>query len=325
VAEKKQEVLVIQGRLDRSGRFTPRRCRSTYYVREWPVVEDAEYVVETLDREDRPLHREPALVTPDIDCGPGDPERFRLVAYIGLQDEAASARLRRGDLVLWRTEIPAAPKVRVSIGRAQPNRKRSYPLDLRYSEPGEGAHLTVVYQWGERQFRPIYIGPPAESIKIDLRELPGGDACRFVVMYSNGLRSVGDATRTFRLPRVGPSVAIARPERGETVVARTPVILEGHVSDPERPGGPRPDEDLVWLVDSEPVASGPIASIDGLPDGRHRITLSYRADPGAEQSVNVRARAAKDGTADDWDEWDPTDDDFGWRRKPRSTDQHESE
>jgi len=325
VPEEKQEVLVIQGRLDRAGRFTPRRCRSTYHVREWPEAKDSDYVVETLDRDDRPLHREFALVTPDIDCEPGDPQRYRLVAYIGLHDDAASARLRRDELVLWRTEIPDAPKVSVTLSRTRPSRKGRYPLRLSYSEPGEGAHVTVMYQWGERRFRPIYIGPPSETIAIELRGLPGGDACRFVVSYSNGLRSAGDATRSFQLPLFGPSVAITRPERGQVVIAGTPVILEGHVSDPERPGGPSPDEDLEWLVDSEPVATGPISSIDGLTVGRHRITLSYRADPGGEQSVDVRARASKETAAADWDEWDPTDDDFSWRAESPSTDQYEAE
>src|SRR5918992_1576124 len=152
------EVLVIRGRLDRAGRFTPTRCRSTYNVREWPVVEASDHVVETVDPEDRTLHRELALVRPDI----------------GLDPDAASVRLRRDDLVLWRTEIPPPAKVTVGLERSRPSRGKRYPLRVRFSEPGERAHLTVVYQWGPRQFRPIYIGPPRETVPIDLSELPGG-------------------------------------------------------------------------------------------------------------------------------------------------------
>src|SRR5918992_2252449 len=168
------EVLVIRGRLDRAGRFTPTQCRSTYNVREWPVVEASDHVVETVDPEDRTLHRELALVSPDIGCDPGDPQRYRLLAYIGLHPDAASVRLRRDDLVLWRTEIPPPAKVTVGLERSRPSRGKRYPLRVRFSEPGERAHLTVVYQWGPRQFRPIYIGPPRETVPIDLSELPGG-------------------------------------------------------------------------------------------------------------------------------------------------------
>jgi hypothetical protein len=308
VPEKPIEYLVISGHLDRAGRFTPRRCRSTPNVREWPVIEESDVVVELLGDDERVLHRELAEVRPDIDCAPGDAMRWTVRAYIGLRPDAAVVRLRRDDLVLWVAEIPPAPSLRVAAPRARPSRDKRYALALRYSEPREGAYVSVVYKWGERRFRSIYIGPPAETLELDLRQLPGGKECRFVVEYSNGLRSAADATREFSLPPLGPSVLIAQPARGDRALADTPVLLEGHVDDPERPGGARPDEHLLWLIDDEEVGRGPIWSVDGLDAGRHRVTLRYEAERPAEASVNLRVVSPEVPTAAAWEDWDPTDD-----------------
>ena len=47
--------------VDRGGRFTPQRSRSTTNVREWPVVESSDVVVELLDADGGTLHRELAF------------------------------------------------------------------------------------------------------------------------------------------------------------------------------------------------------------------------------------------------------------------------
>jgi hypothetical protein len=297
-----REVLLVRGYLDRAGQFTPGRSRSTTNVREWPVVESSDVVVELLDADDRTLHRELAAVTPVVDCAPGDARQFRLDAYIELRDDARTVQLRRGDLVLWRREIAEPAKLRVKLGR---RKKDQIVLRSTFSAPGDDANMLVVYQWGEGRFQPVYVGPPEETLEIDLAEMPGGEDCRFAVTYSNGMRSASAATDTFAVARRGPTVSIARPEPEAKIVAGTPVILEGAVLDRERPGGPRPGEDVVWLVDGEQVGRGLIASVDRLAEGRHVVELVYAADPGAREQVEVTARAARVPAADSWGDWDP--------------------
>lgn len=310
-----REVLVIRGRLDRAGRFTPGRCRSTPNVHAWPVTDDDEacrkaegrnVTVETLDREGRILHRERAQVRPVIGCEPGDPQRYRVVAYIELRAEVESIRLVRGDLELWRAPLPAAPRLEVALGRERVVRGKPVGLRLKFGPRGDGEHLTVVYRWGERRFRPIYIGPPVERLALDLTGLPGGEACRFVVSYSNGLRSAHAATAYFRVPPLGPEVSIVAPDPRVPVAAGTPVVLEGTVRDDERAGGANHDE-VAWLVDGREMARGVLASLDGLPAGRHALTLAYRGEghAGAEASIVLRVRKAEVATAADWPEWDP--------------------
>ena len=303
--EKGNEVMVVRGYLDRAGRFTLRRSRSTTFVRQWPPVEESNVVIELLDSGGNVLHRELAAVTRDITCDPGASRRLRVLAHIELRDDADAVRLLRdGELELWRAEIPPAPSLRIALTARRPLADRKVHLRLHYSAASDEAHLTLVYQWGDRRFRPMYVGPPAESITLDLHDMPGGDACRVVASYSNGLRSAQDATAAFRVPRLGPAVTIASPGRGFVHVAGTPLTLEASLRDEERPGGPV-HEALLWTIDGVESGRGLVASVDGLDAGRHKVELTYLAEPAASASMTITSRAAEVATAGEWESWDP--------------------
>lgn len=297
-----REVLVVRGHLNRAGQFRPRGCRSTPHVRQWPVVEDSEVVIELLDGEGTVLHREFASVRADIDCKPGAAESFSVTAYIELRDDAVGVRLRRGDVVLWSGEIGHPATLEVSLKKL--TRERA-TLRLSYSEPGDGANLLVVYQWGDRRFDPVYLGVPTEELVVPMAELPGGDGCRFLVTYSDGLRSASGLTEPFDVKLRGPRIAIVRPEAEVTVIAGTPVILEGMVLDRERLGGARHDEEISWLVDGEPAGSGLIVSVDGLSEGTHTVEMIYVGETQAVDRVDVVAQAARTQTAHEWEDWNP--------------------
>ncbi|CAN5628393.1 hypothetical protein BH20VER1_BH20VER1_14700 [soil metagenome] len=303
--DKSNEVMVVRGYLDRAGRFTLRRSRSTTFVRQWPVVEKSDVAIELLDADGNVLHRELAEVKRDTTCDPGAARRFRVLAHIGLREAADAVRLMRdGELEVWRAAIPPAPSLRIALTAKRAGADRKVQLRLRYSAETKEAHLTLVYQWGDRRFRPLYVGPPAESLVLDLRDMPGGEACRVVASYSNGLRSAQDATATFRVPRLGPEVMIASPDRGFVHVAGTPLTLEASLRDDERAGGPE-YEALLWTIDGVEVGRGLVASVDGLCAGRHKVELTYRAEPGASASMTITSRAAKVTPAEGWEAWDP--------------------
>ncbi|MBX7450680.1 hypothetical protein GR927_22080 [Mycolicibacterium sp. 3033] len=297
-----REVLVVRGRLNRAGQFLPRGCRSTPYVRQWPVVEAGDVVIELLDRDDIVLHREFASVRPDVDCKPGAPESFHVDAYVQLRDDAVLVRLRRGDFVLWDRAIGDPAHLEVSLEKR--NRDRAV-LGLAYSEPGDGAHMLVVYQWGARRFDPVYLGPPTEELVVAMTDLPGGNRCRFVVTYSDGLRSASGLTEPFEVKLRGPRIRIVRPEVEVNLVADTPVIFEGAVTDRERLGGPRPDEEVSWLVDGEQLGRGLITSVDGLSEGEHTVEMVYLGETRATDRVKVVVRAPRVQTADMWEDWNP--------------------
>jgi hypothetical protein len=313
--KNEREVLVLRGYLDRAGQFSPLRMRSTPVVRSWPVVEEAKrgslYDVraELLDEGGEVLHREPAKVTRLVDCAPGDPRQYQVLAYIGLRDDAFSARLMRAELVLWQEQIPDPAWLDLGLRRVT-SRKRSATLSFSFSDPAtDEAHLMVVYEWGEGRFEPVYVGAPQERLEVDLSEMPGGERCRFLATYSNGMRSAQAVSDTFELSAIGPHLSIVRPEPGDLVTAGIPVILEGSVLDRERRGGARPEQELWWWVDGEQVGHGPITSVDALSEGGHLVELSYRPEGSKEDAagaaVEIEAVAGREPLAGDWSEWDP--------------------
>ncbi|MBN3760728.1 hypothetical protein [Burkholderia sp. Ac-20365] len=306
---KAREVLVIRGLLDRAGQFAPKRCRSTQHVRAWPVVEESPIVVELLGSDETILHRELAQVKADQGCQPGDAHRFRVLAYIELRPDAAFVRLRRMEIVVWRREIPSPAELSMTGPGKRVVRTRPPTLRFRFSKPSDDAHLTLVYRWGPRQFRVVYLGPPEKQIALDLAEMPGGDDCFIAATYSNGLRSAHAVTAPFMLQRHGPSASIIQPSPGARLVAKTHVILQGACTDAERPGGPR-EVDLAWFVDDMEVGRGFLTSVDGLSPGTHVIALRYGAERGAQASVEVRAIESGTPVANNWPDIDPINGDL---------------
>lgn len=301
------EVLVISGRIDRTGRFLPGRCRSTRHVHRWPRVVESAYVAELLDRAGEPVHRVPALVVREQNCDTTDDERYLVTAYLGLSPEAVVVRLRKDDLVLWRREIPEAPALGVRLDTGAVSRIRPVLLAFDLSEPGEGAYLQLMYQWGERRFHTLDVLDARPEVTVDLADAPGGPACRFVVIYSNGLRSAVAATEEFPLEPLGPSVTIVEPSDGAELLVGRHLVLVGQAVDVERAGGAR-DEDLSWWLDGDRVASGPIAGADRIAPGEHRVALRYEGPGGAGRAeARITVTAARVPTAEEWQPFDEFD------------------
>lgn len=340
-----REYLLIRGRLNRADDFTPRRCGSTSFVRQWPRAEGSDVFVETVSRDGDVLRSYPALVESELVCASGR-DSWRVRAYVPLDAEAARVRLRRAARVLWEERIPDAPTVRVSLdsrpvrGGAMPasakRRRQRKPeggatpgfpggrpavLTFETSEPAEPAlaHVTVVHRWSERGFRTVYIGPVKRTLEIPADRLPGGRECRLIVIYSNGMRSATAATKPFALEPIHPVLRITRPTDGSRLPSGTPITLEGLVQDPEHPSGPRDAERLVWTVDEREVGTGPLTSVDPLESGEHTIGLSYRfvddspatsrRGSGSRKSpstfVRVVVAKARAIPANAWPEWHP--------------------
>jgi hypothetical protein len=304
---KHNETLTVRGVLDRAGRFRPRRCTSTTFVRRWPPPDSSELTIELLDRRGQVLLREPVRLRPRHGCDAGDLTEWNLTGYVALREDGELVALRRGDVELWRAEVREAPRFDVTLARSRASRERGATLSFRFSEPYEGAFLQVVYQWGERRHHVVALIEPRDTLDVDLASLPGGPRCRFVVQYSNGMRSAGAVTREFALEPLGPALTIVKPPARAVLLPGRPLELEGQVVHPEQPRGPRRGENLTWIVDEQFVGRGMIAGLDKLAAGRHRITLRYSPPEGepAEVSRTVTvARAGEDVPADEWPEWD---------------------
>jgi hypothetical protein len=214
--------------------------------------------------------------------------------------------LRAGDLVLWRKEIVAAPTLDVSLRGRGISREEPAVLRLKLSPPGDGAWLQVIYQWGERRFHTMQIHDPAPEITVNLRQSPGGPACRFVVIYSNGLRSASAATRQYVLDPLGSTVTIWHPAARATLNVGQHLVLQGQAVDLERAGGVR-NEDLTWRVDGAVVGRGLISGVDNLAPGRHRVELHNEgAHKGQSEKAEVVVNVLR-SEVPHADKWQPFD------------------
>lgn len=315
------EHLIIRGRLDAADEFTPRRCRSSRYVRPRPSAPESDLIVETIGSEGQTLRSAPATVSSDAVCGPGI-ETWRVEGIVVLDEGALTVRLRRGERVVWSSVIAEKPTLRVKL-RSRPKRggPRSvrevgadYPggrpavLEITTSVAAEGldSHVTLVHQWGEGLFRTVLVGAAADTLEVPADALPGGSRCRFVAIYSNGMRSAVAATDWYPFAPIGPIVRIDAPTGKERLVEGATLSLRGYVEVPEDPGGSRYPERLSWMLNGRVVGAGSQASVLRLPVGRNEITLLYDepGGPSARRSVTVQVKASRHVHADDWEPWD---------------------
>ena len=276
------EMVAVHGFIDRAGAFTLRRCYSTRFIRRSHLGHDG-YQLEVVGPDGQLLQRTYPEVVAMENCGPEGVRRWKVTGYIGVHERAAGVRLMAHGRVLWQRGMLPEAALEVNVDTDRASRDRPLMLHLRYSEPGPEAFVQLVYQWGERQFQVLSYSPPSREIPVDMRGLPGGDRCRFVVHYSNGIRSAGAATRPFSLERRGPWLVIVSPTADARVAAGQPVELVGQLVDDERPGGAVLQRDLEWWLDDEPVGRGPLACVQEMPPGHHTVRLLYRHREAAVQ------------------------------------------
>jgi hypothetical protein len=299
------EYLLLEGDLSRDGRFELYRAQTAPATLHWPSVPHSPVSLELLGTEGQVLHREGAALQEAVGCSPLSMTPWRVRAAIKIREDAVGVRLMREDLVLWSRGLPERPELAITDIELQLRKAREVVVHLRFSEPGDNAWMALVYQWGERKHRVLYLGEPKSAVTLDLRHMPGGPSCRVLATYSNGLRSAVAACEPFKVSLVGPSLTIVQPEPGSRQPYGVPLVLQAAVLDEERPGGASFD-DLVWLVDGRELARGLMACTDILSEGRHEVTVEYRGPTAVRADIELSVCRLRDGPiASEWPEWDP--------------------
>lgn len=280
-SQRQAEILAFRGRLRLDLSFELIRSYSTRDVRRWPNVKDATYHLELRDEHDHPINRELVAVYPSVDCEAGIPAYHYVRGYIALREGAQELRFFKQDVLIESFRIPEAPKLKLHWKPARVSRDGQHELEFEFSQPRDGAFLQLVYQWGEGKHQTLGFFRPRKSIPVTFGDLPGGKRCRIVVLYSNGLRAVGQATRYFSLPAKRPSLEILQPAEGSVFAPWVPIEVRGQITDAEV--GAVADNQYGWLVDGKPVAQRPAASVEQLTEGKHVLTLRYDTGEGGRQ------------------------------------------
>jgi hypothetical protein len=298
------EYLCIRGVHRRDLQFQLVRSYSTQNVRRWPKA-DGSCQVELLAEDGVVLLSEFAEAEERWGCEPGAEDvSWWVTGYIALLRNGQRVRLRRGDFVLLEQEIPPAPSLSLPWRRKTAKRGESLTLNPRVSKPADpSAWVQVVFQWGQRRHHTVGFFAPDEPIRINTENLPGGERCRFVVGYSNGLRSTATATSYFALDPQPPTIHITRPAASDVLRPWQPIELRARVEDLQNP--PPDDGDLKWEIDAgdgpKEVAMGSVTSIDPLPVGAYLLRVRHDARGlRSEQKLIISSQKGVDTWADTW-------------------------
>ena len=152
--------------------------------------------------------------------------------------------------------------------------RRDGRLALRWeTDTSPSAEQDVWVRWSGdrgRTWRAVTVGLRGSSAILDISHVPGG-RLTFQVMLHDGFSTAVARTRALTVPTRPPTVAIMWPADGATLEPSRAVRLWGAVNGVD--GSPIADPDARWSIGRKTVASGLFATIDPLPEGKHRIAL----------------------------------------------------
>jgi hypothetical protein len=118
--------------------------------------------------------------------------------------------LRRGSVELGQLDVTGAlPRFELVTPATPSHIDPAGILHLTWrAAPGQGLMYTVRYSWdGERWNRPL-VNSDEERFDLDLREMPGGSACRVQVIATNGYQTAFVETPHFKVPVRAPRLIL---------------------------------------------------------------------------------------------------------------------
>lgn len=283
--------LHITGTIDAHGGFSAGwwSAASTESVPNTLAADDeqAHWQAVALDEADETLSRVPAPRTAQPICPGGT--QWRLAALLPVPDDAASVAVLAGGNEVLRRAIPPPAAVSVDVGPSRRLARHATTVDVGIEGPTPVPGAYLVANWGAPGRPPVTLGlvpvvdREAPVFPLDLTTLPGGDGCRLMVSYFDGIRQTTTSADDLFLETREPVPVISSPGSGMELLSGAWLDLQGRLD-----GDGDPDS-LEWFADDESVGTGTTAGVTGLGPGTHTITLRYHA---AEVAVEILVRPA---------------------------------
>jgi hypothetical protein len=270
--------LHLTGTVDARGRFSagwwstvPAELGSA------PATDDAsaEWEAVALDQADEVRSRSTALLAAQPICPGGIQWRFE--AVLPVPDDAASVAVRTSGTEVQRRPVLPPAAVRLNVGASRQLARKPTTVDVQIDGPPPGPGAYLVASWVPLGEAPISLGlvPVAAEaplgFPLDLETLPGGDGCRLVVNYFDGINQTTASVDGLSLERRAAVPVISSPDPGALVFSTAWLCLVGQLE-----GDGDPDA-LEWFIDGRPVGTGPSVGVNELPLGTRTIALRYGA------------------------------------------------
>lgn len=272
--------VTVIGMVSSDGGFRPGWWSSATDSWAPPTTADPTWSVAAVDQNDQVLVTAPAAIA-EVPCSPDGPS-FRLRAALPLPDAAACIVVRRGGAEVYRRVVPPPAEVYLDIGSDQMPLARA-PLEVRVRITGTippGAHLIASWETPTQPPLPLGLidagGGASPVVAVDLGTLPGGEACRLRVVYSDGVRTTEVVS--------GPLTVAPRPARPviEAPTAEHTMPEHGWLSLRGRLDGDGDPDALQWLLDDTVIGYGPRAGYARPGAGSHTLILRH-----GEESVSI--------------------------------------
>jgi hypothetical protein len=312
--------LHIAGTLEEDMVYSPLPGRESHR-RGRPIQSDSAFQLLLLNAEDRILLSVDPEVKP-AGCGTSDdPLLFVVRGSVPLHPSAAAYELRKGEILLYRADIPpeapapAEPSFRcssssLSLNWTVPNQPETYPI---VDQAGSGApdqtsqsctskltySITALMQSGRRLTLASRLTGTTHTIA--LSEVPAVGRGRLYLHTHDGVRSSEVEVGSIDVPSRPPTVHILKPEPFTRLPFGQPLSLLGCCLAID--GAPCSTEGISWWLNDRPFAFGNnIVALEGLPPGTHRLTLSYEGSDPAH-SVRTSVDVSVEEPSEDYDLW----------------------
>ena len=178
-----------------------------------------------------------------------------------------------------------APIDRDALGAQITLRWRGYDAD------GDELRYTVLYSPDGNAFTPVATALKENSLRIDVRKLPGGTDPRFEVMASDGvLTSSAISVRGLEVPMKPPRVSIAAPAARAQFTGDRPITFVGAATDLQ--DGSLPASALVWRSSLEGVIGRGPSITATLKPATHVITLTGTNKAGLSGTASTTVTVA---------------------------------
>jgi hypothetical protein len=156
-------------------------------------------------------------------------------------------------------------------------------VSIAWESGDDSVHALLQFSADDQIWQPLSLPTRAAQCEVDLGRLPGGKACRFRLMVSNGVLTTVQESKPFRLAPRGWIAMVLQPEAGQSIATGSPIDLVGQGFHLEE--GRAEVAALHWHSSIDgPLGTGARRRVR-LSPGRHHITLKVGDD--AQRSVEV--------------------------------------
>jgi hypothetical protein len=212
-----------------------------------------------------------------------------------LHPDAVMLRLCRGEAVLHESVIAPQPP---HIGAASMERIGNDVTVRAAAEAATGLTYAVAVESESGTRLRIAEGLTEPAHVFEIGEIPMTGTVRVLVEVSDGVRSSESEAGLLDRPPVPVTVHMLAPATSAPLPFGQPVSLLGCWLDES--GTTHPGDARQWFLNGEPYPTGPIAVIDAIAAGSHRLTLAGHMPQGTDETSTEFVIAEPDHAYEDW-------------------------